>query len=114
MSLVVSDVARSYRSVRLRGRSYVARAADRGLAFQIRPLDQNSGGCLVGRPVARDLPGVTLSNAGIAHFIPDLSERNVRMMRLQSAEPTRLSPGTPPVFVADAPLEYRVDRPRLK
>ena len=107
----MSDVARSYRSVRLRGRSSVARAADRGLALQIRPLDQKSGGFLVGRPVARDLSGVTLSNAGITHFIPELSERNVRMMRLQGAE---LSPGTPPVFVADAPLEYRGDRPRLK
>jgi hypothetical protein len=54
-------------------------------------------------PIALDLPGVTLSNAGITHFIAELSERNVRMMRLQGAEPVRLSPGTPPVFVADAP-----------
>jgi septum site-determining protein MinC len=97
----VSGVA--HRSMRFRGRSYMAfvLAPVPPIADWLSELDvwiKSSAGYFVGRPVVLDLSGVTLSDAGITHLVSELSERGIRVMGLEGADPAQLSPGLPPVL----------------
>jgi septum site-determining protein MinC len=101
--VVVSDAARPQRSMRFRGRSYMAfvLAPEPPIAEWLSGLDRwiaSSAGYFVGRPVVLDLSGVTLSDAGITHLVTQLSERDIRVMGLEGAEPSQLAPGLPPVL----------------
>jgi septum site-determining protein MinC len=99
---VVSDVARTRRATRFRGRSYMAFALtpEPPVADWLVELDdwiRSSTGYFVGRPVVLDLSGVTLSSGGIAHLISELSARDVRVMGLEGTD-AELGPGLPPVL----------------
>lgn len=102
MGFVVSDVARTQRAMRFRGRSYMAfvLTPEPPIADWLTELDEwirSSTGYFVGRPVVLDLSGTTLSSGGIAHLISELSARDVRVMGLEGTE-AGTAPGLPPVL----------------
>jgi septum site-determining protein MinC len=99
--VVVSGAARPQRSMRFRGRSYMAFVLTPGppIADWLSELDdwiRNSTGNFVGRPVVLDLWAGTLSGQGIAHLVSELSARDVRVMGLEATHAAELAPGLPP------------------
>ena len=103
MRVVVSGAARPQRSVRFRGRSYMAfvLTPEPPIADWLSELDnwiRSSTGYFVGRPVVLDLSAVTLSNQGIAHLVSELSARDIRVMGLEASDAADLAPGLPPVL----------------
>jgi septum site-determining protein MinC len=102
VGFVVSDVARTQRTMRLRGRSYMAfvLSPEPPIVEWLAGLDErikNSAGYFVGRPVVLDLTGATLSNGGIAHLISELAARDIRVMGLEGTDADS-PPGLPPVL----------------
>src|SRR5438270_2713363 len=94
--------ARPQRSMRFRGRSYMAfvLTPEPPIADWLSELDEwikSSAGYFVGRPVVVNLSGTTLSGPGVAHLISELSGRDIRIMGLEGADPAVLPPGLPPV-----------------
>ncbi len=104
MRSVVSGVAaRAQRTMRFRGRSYMAfvLTPEPPIADWLSELDawiRSSAGYFIGRPVVVNLSGAALSGNGIAHLISELSARDIRIMGLEGAEPEALPPGLPPVL----------------
>ena len=103
MRVVVSGAARPQRSVRFRGRSYMAfvLTPEPPIADWLSELDawiRSSTGYFVGRPVVLDLSAVTLSSQGIAHLVSELSARDIRVMGLEASDAADLAPGLPPVL----------------
>lgn len=103
MRVVVSGAARPQRSVRFRGRSYMAfvLTPEPPIADWLSELDdwiRSSTGYFVGRPVVLDLSAVTLSGPGIAHLVSELSSRDIRIMGLEAADAAQLVPGLPPLL----------------
>jgi septum site-determining protein MinC len=101
--VVVSGAARPQRSVRFRGRSYMAfvLTPEPPIADWLSELDawiRSSTGYFVGRPVVLDLSAVTLSSQGIAHLVSELSARDIRVMGLEATDAADLAPGLPPVL----------------
>lgn len=99
----MSGVARAQRSMRFRGRSYMAfvLTPEPPIADWLSEIDEwikSSAGYFVGRPVVVNLSGAALSGAGVAHLISELSARDIRIMGLEGADPDVLPPGLPPVL----------------
>lgn len=99
----MSGVARAQRSMRFRGRSYMAfvLTPEPPLADWLSELDAwiaNSAGYFVGRPVVVNLTGVALSGSGIAHLVSELSGRDIRIMGLEGVDAAVLPPGLPPLL----------------
>jgi septum site-determining protein MinC len=99
----VSGVARAQRTMRFRGRSYMAfvLTPEPPIVEWLTELDKwikSSAGYFVGRPVVVNLAGLTLSGAGIAHLVSELSARDIRIMGLEGADPDTLPSGLPPVL----------------
>jgi septum site-determining protein MinC len=66
---------------------------------------KTSPGFFAGRPVILDLAATSLSASGIAHLISELSERDVRIMGIEGAEPHQLSPSLPPLLKGARPAK---------
>ena len=103
MRVVVSGAARPQRSVRFRGRSYMAfvLTPEPPIADWLSELDdwiRSSTGYFVGRPVVLDLSSVTLSGGGVAHLVSELSARDIRVMGLEAVDVSELPPGLPPIL----------------
>jgi septum site-determining protein MinC len=101
--VVVLGAARPQRSMRFRGRSYMAfvLTPEPPIADWLSELDDwitSSTGYFVGRPVVLDLSAVTLSSQGIAHLVAELSARDIRVMGLEATDAKNLAPGLPPVL----------------
>jgi septum site-determining protein MinC len=101
--VVVSGAARPQRSMRFRGRSYMAfvLTPEPPIADWLSELDdwiRSSTGYFVGRPVVLDLSSVTLSGGGIVHLVSELSARDIRVMGLEVADASGLPPGLPPIL----------------
>jgi septum site-determining protein MinC len=101
--VVVSGAARPQRSMRFRGRSYMAfvLTPEPPIADWLSELDdwiRSSTGYFVGRPVVLDLSSVTLSGGGVAHLVAELSARDIRVMGLEATDAANLAPGLPPVL----------------
>lgn len=99
----MSGVARAQRSMRFRGRSYMAfvLTPEPPLADWLSELDtwiKNSAGYFVGRPVVVSLANVALSGSGIAHLVSELCGRDIRIMGLEGVDAAVLPPGLPPVL----------------
>ena len=99
----MSGVARAQRSMRFRGRSYMAfvLTPEPPIADWLSELDiwiKNSAGYFVGRPVVVNLTNVALSGAGIAHLVSELYGRDIRIMGLEGVDAAVLPPGLPPVL----------------
>ena len=95
-------------SIRFRGRSFLAFALspEPPVADWLAELDKwtrNSPGFFAGKPVILDLAAVKLSESAIAHLINQLSERGIRIMGLEGADPGAVGPQLPPVLLGGRP-----------
>jgi septum site-determining protein MinC len=104
----VSTAVSSTHAIRFRGRSLMAFTLTPvpPIAEWLAELDQwiaNSPGFFVGKPVVLDLAGVSLSESAIGHLVKELSERGVRTMGLEGADPAALGPQLPPVLIGGRP-----------
>ena len=52
----------------------------------------------MGRPIVLDLTAVRLSPGAIAHLIAELSQRAIRIIGIEGAEPADLGPDLPPLL----------------
>ncbi|MBX9830131.1 MAG: septum site-determining protein MinC [Xanthobacteraceae bacterium] len=99
----------SRKSVRFRGRSY--------LAYMLTPeppvydwlADLNgwisqAPGYFVGKPVILDLSAVTLSASAIVQLLDELLARGIRIMGLEGVDPREVGPDLPPVLVGGRPV----------
>jgi septum site-determining protein MinC len=95
-------------SIRFRGRSFLAFALtpEPPVADWLAELDKwtrNSPGFFAGKAVILDLAAVKLSESAIAHLVDQLSERGIRIMGLEGADPSTLGPKVPPVLLSGRP-----------
>jgi septum site-determining protein MinC len=100
--------AQPQHSIRFRGRSFLAFALtpEPPVADWLAELDKwtrNSPGFFAGKPVILDLAAVKLSASAIAHLIDQLSERGIRIMGLEGADPAVLGPELPPLLMGGRP-----------
>src|SRR5262245_21020088 len=99
----------SRKSVRFRGRSY--------LAYMLTPeppvydwlADLNgwisqAPGYFVGKPVILDLSAVTLSSSAIVQPLDDLPARGTRIMGLEGVDPNEVGPDLPTVLIGGRPI----------
>jgi septum site-determining protein MinC len=68
---------------------------------------RNSPGFFVGRPIVLDLAAVTLSNGAFTQLIGELSQRQIRIIGIESAEPYDFGPDLPPSSAAAQPAARR-------
>src|SRR5262245_15504091 len=90
-------------SFRFRGRSFLALALapELPIADWLSELDgwlRRSEGFFAGKPVVLDLSGVKLTKYDFAGLIAELEARGIRLMGIEGADPTWLSPGLPPLL----------------
>jgi septum site-determining protein MinC len=91
------------RQVRFRGRSYVAFVFSPvvpivGWLEEVDATLARSPGFFVGRPVVLDLSAVDLSQSAITHLISSLEDRKIRVLGIEGAEASKLSPSLPPLL----------------
>ncbi|MFL5068221.1 MAG: septum site-determining protein MinC [Xanthobacteraceae bacterium] len=99
----MSDPVRPRRSMRFRGRSYIAfvLTPEPPIFEWLADLDAwiaRSAGFFIGKPVVLDLSAVTLSKAAIAHLLAELQTREIRIMGIEGANPADLGPELPPLL----------------
>jgi septum site-determining protein MinC len=110
----VNIAALPQQSIRFRGRSFLAFALspEPPIADWLAELDKwtrSSAGFFAGKPVILDLAAVSLSESAIVHLIDQLSERGIRIMGLEGADPATCGPKLPPVLMGGrAGAEERV------
>src|SRR5437868_6591268 len=91
------------RTMRFLGRSYMAFvfAPEPPLVDWLAQLDSwlaRSPGFFTGRSIVLDLSNVKLARPGIMHLITTLSDRNIRVIGLEGADPSELGPELPPLL----------------
>lgn len=91
------------RTMRFLGRSYMAFVftPEEPLIDWLAQLDgwlARSPGFFGGRPVVLDLANVKLHKPGIAHLVGCLLERDIRVIGLESADPSQLGAELPPLL----------------
>ncbi len=89
--------------VRLRGRSYVAFVFTPVVPIvdwlsEIDATLARSPGYFVGKPIVLDLASVDLSASAISHLLGSLDERGIRVLGIEGADESRLSPAMPPLL----------------
>src|SRR4051812_36162434 len=99
----MSDPARPRRSMRFRGRSYIAfvLTPEAPVFDWLADLDawtRRSAGFFVGKPVVLDLSGVELSKDAVAHLVAELQNRDIRIMGIEGMNAAELGPELPPVL----------------
>jgi septum site-determining protein MinC len=103
------------KSVRFRGRSYIALVLtpELPLVDWLANLDEEISRVaqyFITKPVVLDLSSARFSNAVIVGLIGALQTRNIRIMGLEGIEPSELSPDLPPLLTggrAAMPAEQR-------
>jgi septum site-determining protein MinC len=99
----------SRRTIRFRGRSY--------LAYLLTPeppiydwLDDLNGwisqapGYFIGKPIILDLSAVTLSHSAILQLVDQLHARDIRIMGLEGVDPQQVGPDLPPLLAGGRPV----------
>ncbi len=104
MTKVLTDA----RSIRIKGRSFLAVVLSPDL-----PLDQwlvrlddlasRSAGFFLDRPVVLDVSELSIKKAELKQLIDDLAERKVRIMGIEGARPSQLTPDMPPAMKGGKP-----------
>jgi len=102
---------------RLRGRSYVAFVflPTVPIVDWLQEVDATiarSPGFFVERPVVVDLSSVDLSQAGIAHLLSSLHERNIRVLGIEGVEEARLTQNMPPLLSGGRHCLVEQSRPK--
>ena len=99
----MADPVRPRRSMRFRGRSYIAfvLTPEAPVFDWLADLDawtRRSAGFFVGKPVVLDLSGIALSKDAVAHLVAELQTREIRIMGLEGVNAAELGPELPPVL----------------
>ncbi|MBO0140042.1 septum site-determining protein MinC [Agrobacterium sp. Ap1] len=104
MTKVLTDA----RSIRIKGRSFLAVVLSPDL-----PLDQwlerlddlaaRSAGFFLDRPVVLDVSELSIKKAELKQLIDDLAQRKVRIMGIEGARPSQLTPEMPPAMKGGKP-----------
>src|SRR5262245_35884010 len=105
---MMDDPIRQPRSMRFRGRSYIAfvLTPEAPIFDWLADLDawtRRSTGFFVGKPVVLDLSAVNLSKDAIAHLVAELQTRDIRIMGIEGANPAEVGPELPPVLKGGRP-----------
>lgn len=105
---MMDDPIRQPRSMRFRGRSYIAfvLTPEAPIFDWLGDLDawtRRSTGFFVGKPVVLDLSAVNLSKDAIAHLVAELQTRDIRIMGIEGANPAEVGPELPPVLKGGRP-----------
>ena len=95
------DAARTNRSIRFRGRSFMALvlAPEPPVPGWLEGLDAlmaRSPGFFAGRAIVVDVSGLPQLKADLTHLIAELNGRGVRIMGIEGADPALLGLGLPP------------------
>ena len=93
----------AHQPVRLRGRSYLAFVFTPVVPIieWLKELDDTlarSPGFFHGKPVVLDLSAVELSRSAITHLVVSLEKKNIRILGIEGADPSLLSPTMPPLL----------------
>ncbi|MCV3767668.1 septum site-determining protein MinC [Rhizobium sp. TRM95796] len=99
MTKVLTDA----RSIRIKGRSFLAVVLSPDLPFEdwlgrLDDLASRSAGFFLGRPVVLDLSGLDIDRAQLKDFLEELAKRNVSVMGVEGARPSLIGPGMPPAL----------------
>ncbi|WP_137157521.1 septum site-determining protein MinC [Rhizobium sp. FKL33] len=99
MTKVLTDA----RSIRIKGRSFLAVVLSPDLPFEdwlgrLDDLASRSAGFFLGRPVVLDLAGLDIDRAQLKEFLEELAKRNVSVMGVEGARPSLIGPGMPPAL----------------
>jgi len=113
----MSDQARPRKSMRFRGRSYMAfvLTPEAPIFEWLSDLDAwiaTSAGFFVGKPVVLDLSAVALSTSAISHLIGELQIRDIRVMGIEGVEPSELGPELPPFLKGGRSATLSVSEPQ--
>jgi septum site-determining protein MinC len=102
------DLVRSLRSMRFRGRSYIAfvLTPEAPVFDWLANLDawtRRSARFFVGKPVVLDLSALMLSKSGIAHLVAELQARDIRVMGIEGIDSADIGPDLPPLLKGGRP-----------
>jgi septum site-determining protein MinC len=101
----VTAVARPRTSIRFHGRSYHAMvlSPEKPIENWLGDLDAwlvRSPGFFFGRPVVLDVAALQPGKAGLAELLQKLTERNIKVMGIEGAEPSWLDFAMPPLLLS--------------
>jgi septum site-determining protein MinC len=104
MTKVLTDA----RSIRIKGRSFLAvvltpEAPLDDWLVQLDDLAARSAGFFLGRPVVLDVADLDIDRNGLTELIEQLGARNVRIMGIEGARPSQVSPTMPPLMKGGRP-----------
>jgi septum site-determining protein MinC len=106
----VTSASDANNSIRFCIRSYIAfvLAPQAPIIDWLAQLDswiKTSAGFFADRPVVLDLGAVKLGQPGIRHLIGQLTERSIRIVGIEGADPAQLDPSLPPLLTSGRPTE---------
>src|SRR5262245_54910680 len=106
--ITMTEPVRQPRSMRFRGRSYIAFVLTPAAPIfdWLADLDswtRRSTGFFVGKPVVLDLSAVNLSKDAVAHLVAELQTRDIRIMGIEGVNPAEVGPELPPVLKGGRP-----------
>jgi septum site-determining protein MinC len=118
----MSDPVRPLRSMRFRGRSYIAfvLTPEAPVFDWLADLDawtRRSAGFFVGKPVVLDLATLDLSGSAIAHLVMSLEKRSIRVLGIEGCDGSRLTQNMPPLLTGGrhAPVQQvEPEKPEVK
>ncbi|MGE6742656.1 septum site-determining protein MinC [Allorhizobium pseudoryzae] len=104
----MTEVLTDSRSIRIKGRSFLAVVLSPDLPLddwlvRLDDLAARSAGFFLNRPVVLDVEGLGINRAELTEFLDKLADRNVRIMGIEGAKPSMISPGMPPVLKGGRP-----------
>ena len=104
----MTDVLTQSRPIRLKGRSFLALALTPELPFEdwlarLDDLAARSAGFFLRRPVVLDVDGLEIDRAELRDLVEKLGARNVRVMGIEGARASQLSPDLPPAMTDGRP-----------
>ncbi len=104
----MTEVLTDSRSIRIKGRSFLAVVLSPDLPLddwlvRLDDLAARSAGFFLNRPVVLDVEGLGINRAELTDFLDKLADRNVRIMGIEGAKPSMISPGMPPVLKGGRP-----------
>ena len=96
------------RSIRLKGRSFLAVVLSPDLPFdqwllKLDDLAKRSAGFFLERPVVLDVTDLDINRKQLKALLSELAERNVRIMGIEGARPSQIEAGMPPAMKGGRP-----------
>jgi septum site-determining protein MinC len=106
----VTSASDANNSIRFCIRSYIAfvlspQAPIIDWLAQLDSWIKTSAGFFADRPVVLDLGAVKLGQPGIRHLLGQLTERGIRIVGIEGADPSQLDPSLPPLLTSGRPSE---------